>query len=529
MNRRDFLKTMAVSAGGGSLLSNHGLDLKLTSRPNIVFLMADDHQAMAMGCMGNSEIATPNLDALAGKGVVFERCYASSPLCMASRATVFTGMYEYKTGCNFSTGKVSADDWNDLSYATLLRRAGYRTAFAGKWGFGVDIPDHSAAFDKWGGFEGSGQGSYNTGANPSMTGYAQEYPHVTRGLGAFGRDFIRESAANDKPFCLTLFFKAPHKPHNNIDAEDLLRYDGATFATRPNYGESAGQTHPIQPKLGRQYHQWTEWDPDSYQDHLKAYYQLISGVDTAVGMVIDELEARGVADNTVIIYTSDNGYFCGSHRLQGKVLPYEEASRIPLIIYDPRSRSAGKKQRSRAVVSNIDFAPTVLDLAGLKTPGKMDGKSLTGIVDSPAKSIRDSSLVIQNWGWANTDHNRALAVVTEDYKYINWCYADENVPVAEELFDMVNDPYELNDLSADPEASSALERMRALYDEYHRHWSRHCVDAEDYTRHRVIFDRTVPWQDKDYRGFTVKNKDSSGGKAIRQIYEDLTGVAPPIN
>ncbi len=493
------------------------------SRPNIVFMMADDHQAGAMGCMGNREIETPNLDSLASGGLLFERCYATSPLCMASRATVFTGMYEYKTGCNFSTGKLSVADWNGLSYAVLLRQAGYRTAFAGKWGFPLDVKDYPDAFDKWGGFAGSSQGFYETEKNDALAGYAKDYPHVTRALGAFGRDFIRESAAAGEPFCLSLSFKAPHRPHNVIDPEDKKRYEGTRFSTPPNYGAAANKLHPIQPKLGRQYHQWPEWDPEHYQEHLRAYYQLISGVDTSVGMVMEALEAEGVADNTVIIYTSDNGYFCGSHGFQGKVLPYEEASRIPLIIRDPRGSSAGK--RTKAVVGNIDFAPTILKLAGLKAPAKMDGLSLLPVMDEPDRDLRDSLLVIQNWGWTNSDHNKGLAVVTKNHKYINWCYADENVPPAEELFDLVKDPLEMQNLAGNPEAAQVMMRMRQLYDKHHRHWSQHCVEAENYTRHRNVFDRTIPWQDKKYRGFSEGR--GQGNKAIMRIYEDLTGTKPP--
>ncbi|MCF7849459.1 MAG: sulfatase-like hydrolase/transferase, partial [Kiritimatiellales bacterium] len=135
---------MVLALGLGSAFAD--------KRPNIVFLMADDHQAFSMGCAGNGQVLTPNMDRLAARGVVFDGCYSTSPLCMASRATVFTGMFEYKTGCNFLTGKLSADDWNNLSYAVLLRQAGYRTAFAGKWGFPLEVEDYQSQFDKWGGF-----------------------------------------------------------------------------------------------------------------------------------------------------------------------------------------------------------------------------------------------------------------------------------------------------------------------------------------------------------------------------------------
>jgi arylsulfatase A-like enzyme len=166
--------------------------------------MADDHRALSLGSRGNKEIITPNLDQLARDGISFTRCYATSPLCMASRATVMTGMFEYKTGCNFQTGKLSAQDWGQ-SYPVLMKRAGYRIAFAGKWGFPITVADYQETFDKWGGFQGAGQGHYETSKNPALLSYAKEYPHVSKALGAFGQDFIRESAKAGKAFaCLSV-------------------------------------------------------------------------------------------------------------------------------------------------------------------------------------------------------------------------------------------------------------------------------------------------------------------------------------
>ena len=536
MHRREFLQAVGC---GAAIVTATGLSRSMArpanrpssvkapeGRPNVVFLMADDHRAFSMGCAGNRQIETPNLDRLADRGVLFDRCYATSPLCMASRATVFTGMYEYKTGCNFATGKLSGANWNNLSYAVLLRQAGYRTAFAGKWGFPLDVPDYPKHFDKWGGFQGAGQGSYTTAKNPSLKPYAKKHPHVTRALGAFGQDFIRESAAAGKPFCLSLSFKAPHKPHNVIDPADQKRYRGVTLDRPASFGEKGLDRLPIQAKLGRQYYQRKEWDEAHYQAHLTQYYQLISGVDAAVGMVVEELARQGVADNTVIIYTSDNGYFCGAHGLQGKVLPYDDASRIPLIVVDPRAASAGKKLRSNAIVGNIDFAPTILSLAGLAVPAKMDGKSLTSLIDAPTGSVRESMLLIQNWGWGNNDHNRGLAVVADSWKYIFWCYADPNVPPAEELFDLRTDPAEMTNLAGRAEASETLQKMRALYDEHHAHWSKHCVESVDYTRHRKTFDRNVPWREKAYRGFPKGGKSGSA-TALKGVYKELTGHAGP--
>ena len=185
--RREFLARLgAQTLAGAALLGTRAWGSERRedgTKPNIVFLMADDHRAYSLGCVGDRQIHTPNLDRLARQGLLFQRCYATSPLCMASRATVMTGLYEYKTGCNFSTGKLSAADWR-RSYPVLLREAGYRIAFAGKWGFPLEARDYAQQFHKWGGFEGAGQGSYVTARNPAMKPYARKHPHVTRALGA---------------------------------------------------------------------------------------------------------------------------------------------------------------------------------------------------------------------------------------------------------------------------------------------------------------------------------------------------------
>ncbi|TWT80756.1 Choline-sulfatase [Planctomycetes bacterium CA13] len=503
------------------------------NKPNVVFLMADDHQAMAMGCMGNAEIETPNLDELAARGILFERCYATSPLCMASRATVMSGMYEYKTGCNFLTGDLSSEVWKNQSYPVLLKQAGYRTAFAGKWGFSISDPesagksvyDASRDFDHWGALQG-GQGYYATGKNPNMVNYAKRYPHVTRALGAFGRDFIKESAGLDQPFCLSLSFKAPHKPHNEIDPQDQKHYASVTFAKPPGFDQEGLSLLPVQAKTGRQFVQRSEWDKEHYQDHLKAYYQLISGVDSAVGMVVDALKERGVANNTVIIYTADNGYFCGAHGLQGKVLPYEHASRIPLIIFDPRTSNGSRGVTTKAIIGNIDFAPTMLDLAGVPIPAQMDGKSLVPIVRNPNRRVRSELGIVQNWDWANRDLPKALSVVSEDWKYILWCYADEATPVAEELFDLSGDPSELNNVAANPEKRETLETMRNNYDAFHKHWVNNCVNVPSYQRFEQIFDRKIPWQEKNFRTFNPQFR-ASQQQRLEEIYEDLTGAKYP--
>ncbi|MEM7699640.1 MAG: sulfatase-like hydrolase/transferase, partial [Verrucomicrobiota bacterium] len=184
-------------------------------RPNLVFLFTDDQAWNTLGCYGNDSVVTPHIDALAADGMVFDRHYNTTAICMASRASVMTGLFEYRHGCNFEHGHLTVEKWRQ-SYPVLLRAAGYRTAMAGKIGLEIcDEPEGKGRlpesdFDVWG--AGPGQTKYRTDQNPSIAQYADEFPHATRAYGAFGRDFVIESAKGEAPFCLSISFKAPHQP-----------------------------------------------------------------------------------------------------------------------------------------------------------------------------------------------------------------------------------------------------------------------------------------------------------------------------
>jgi arylsulfatase A-like enzyme len=467
-------------------------------KPNIIYLMADDQSTYTMGCYGNPDVQTPNLDQLAADGMAFDNHYDTTAICMASRATVMTGMYEYKTGCNFSHGEMMTSTWRK-SYPVLLREAGYMTAFAGKFGFelretpeGSKLELPSEDFDRWGG--GPGQTFYETMKNKSMAAYAKDFPHSTLSYGAFGRDFIRESAKSGKPFCLSISFKAPHRPVTPDPEFDDV-YSGKVFTKPANYGRKHGEHFSKQSKQDRQYQRFHSWNySDKYDEVMAIYHQQIYAIDVAVGMIREALEKLGVADNTVIIYTSDNGFLCGSHGYGSKVLPYEEATRVPMIIYDPRHANSGKQLRSDALTGNIDFAPTILKLAGLPVPADMDGGDLMELYGDPKKSIHESLALINVWGKVPT---HAMGVVTKDMKYIHWGYAAEGFEVTEELYHLDKDPLELTNQAGNPEYRLAMERMRKSYDEHLSHWKAEAVPYNNYEPYGIIFDRNVPWAEKE--------------------------------
>lgn len=461
------------------------------TKPNIVFLFADDQSTYSVGCYGNEDVKTPNMDRLGRKGLIFDKHYNTTAICMASRASVFTGMYEYKTGCNFEHGDMHADVWSK-SYPVLLREAGYLTAFAGK--FGIVVKGKGLCeddFDFWGG--GPGQTNYQTAKNKSMEKYAAQYPHSTLSYAAFAKDVIRDSVNRQKPFCLSISFKAPHKPATPDPLFDEV-YAGKQFAKPANFGREFGEHLSLQSKAGRQYPRFTEWKYDTdYDGEMAKYHQQVYGIDVALGMILDELDAQRIADNTVVIYTSDNGYICGSHGYGSKVLPMEESSRVPLMIYDPRSPLNGKEMRCDRLTGNIDFAPTILELTGIPIPSNMDGKSLMPLLKDPQKGGHEQMAFINVFGPLPT---HSLSCLTPHFKYTYWWYADDKMTPVEELFDTKNDPLELQNLASKPANDATLKDMRKRYDKELAKWQRESVDYNGYQRYGTLFRRELPSADK---------------------------------
>ncbi|HAE11501.1 MAG: acetylglucosamine-6-sulfatase [Opitutae bacterium] len=463
------------------------------NRPNVIFLLTDDQSSYSLGCYGNKDVRTPHIDGLSLSGMTFDHHYDTTAICMASRVNVMTGLYEYRHGCNFDHGPLTEKLWK-TSYPIRLRQAGYLTAFAGKFGFEVRkgtqkgrkfLPEED--FDKWGG--GPGQTNYATAKNPSMKAYAKKYPHSSRSYGAFGRDFVKESAKTGKPFCLSISFKAPHKPDQPDPLFDKV-YAGRKFTKPANYGREYGKHFSLQSKQGRQYERFISWGyRDKYDEVMAVYHQMVHGVDAAVGMIRAAVEEAGVEKNTVFIFTSDNGFFCGSHGYGSKVLPYEESTNVPMIIYDPRHPSSGKKLRSAALTANIDVAPTILELAGLEIPAQMDGVSLLPLLDNPKGSVRETANLINVWG---PKEAHSYGVVTKDYKYLYWPYESGKFEPTEELYHLTEDPHELTNLA--PHKGKELLKMRVIYDKAVDHWKREGVNYNGYEPYGDIFDRNTPWR-----------------------------------
>lgn len=471
--------------------------------PNIVFLLTDDQVDISLGCYGNKQVKTRNIDGLAREGVLFRNHYNTTSICMASRATILTGMYEYKTGCNFQHGPLIRSAFL-LSYPVLFRQSGYFIGFAGKFGMAIrenkkepetvnesGLP--SQDFDWWAG--GPGQTNYQTKKNKNIAKYAKKYPHSTRAYAAWAADFFRAAKQSGKPFCLSISFKAPHLPFTP-DSEFDAVYAEVEFQKPANYGVKNALHLAAQAKSGRQFNSYRFWveSEASYQKAIRSYNQLIYGVDVAVGMIRDALAKEELAENTIIIFTSDNGYSCGAHGFGGKVLPYGEASRSPLIIFDPRMPKEKRGRVCDHVTGNIDMAPTILDLAGLPVPKNMDGISLVPLLSAPEKSYRESLTLINMWG---NKEIQELSVVTKDWKYIYWYYGGKGYKPTEELFNIGKDRLEMHSLAQSSQFLEKLNEMRKIYDNHLTHLKEHAVAHNDYRKYAILFDRNVAWYRKE--------------------------------
>ena len=469
-------------------------------KPNIIFLMTDDQAYYTIAAHGFKNVQTPNMDRLAHRGVSFMNHYATTSISMASRAIVMTGMYEYKTGCNFTHGAMSKDIF-DKSYPMVLQREGYFTGFAGKFGFPVKDVEHDdkcynyedlpvESFDMWAG--GVGQTLYPTAKNKYIQKYAEEYPHSSRAYGAFSCDFIDKAKESGKPFCLSVSFKAPHGPQI-VDKKFDPVYRNTVFSRHSTDCEEQHDRMPKQTKLGRQYlYQYHVMNED-YQGFMRNYNQLIYGADYAIGMILDKLDKEGLRENTIIIFTSDNGQALGAHHFgMSKALPYEELSKIPLIIVDPRQEK-NKGKRVESLTANIDIAPTILEYAGVQTLRNMDGQSLKVIAESTSKKEVRKHLPLMNvWG---SPMCFSFSIVTNNLKYIYWGF-NNKMEAVEELFDLEKDPTEIHNLANNPAYSKDKIRMQKLYDQQLDRWKKECTKRNNYEAFAKILQRNLPWAAK---------------------------------
>ena len=347
--------------------------------PNIVFLLADDLRYDFVGFAERPAMRTPALDALARRATVFDSAYVTTAICSVSRASILSGQYGRRHGL-WGFGQGFADTAFAKTYPALLRDAGYYTGFVGKWGVGPTAPVREG-FDFWRGFDH--QGTYHhRRADGSPV-------HLTRLIGEQVDTFLAAAAAQDRPWQLSVSFKAPHvlDGAGNTPAA-LLPTDPAFDTLTPVEGWASPRAadeayadyfppeHFGAESEARKRFETRMGTPERRAETIQRYGRLVLGIDEVVGRLVAELEALDLADNTVIVFTSDHGLYLGEYGFAGKWYGSEPAIRIPLFVYDPR-RSA---VRRGDYALNIDFAPTMLELASVAAPEGMQGESLVGLL-----------------------------------------------------------------------------------------------------------------------------------------------------
>lgn len=421
-------------------------------RPNIVFLLADDMRWDAMGCAGNPIIRTPHLDALAKNGMRFSNAFVTTSICAASRASILTGLYERAHRYTFGTKPITPGHVA-ISYPVLLRKAGYRTGFVGKFGVGVPAGAVKEMFDSF------------TPLN--RTPYWKKQPngglkHLTDLEGAAAIDFIN-AAKPGEPFCLSVSFNAPHAEDNDPkqyfwqkELDDLYR--DVKFPVPKTMTDEFFDSHPefLRKSESRVRFHWRFDDPKKYREMVAGYYRMISGVDLVVGRIRDALAKKGLADNTVIVFTSDNGYFLGERGFADKWYIHEPSIRVPLIVHDPR---ADKSLRGRVIAPmalNVDVAPTLVALAELAVPKEIQGRCLTPLLRGETPNDWRTDFFYEH---LFERHNipKSEGVRTEQYSYVRWF---EQKPVVEELYDHVADFDQVKNLIDDPSLGEVRDRLR---------------------------------------------------------------------
>lgn len=434
-------------------------------RPNIVFIITDDQRAGSLGVTGHPYAETPHIDRLAREGALFTNFFVTTPLCSPSRASFLTGQYA-KTHHVFNNDRVGLDVISHtlMTFPRRLREAGYETAFIGKWHMGLD-DSRRPGFDHWISFKG--QGLYLdpvvnvNGEQRQLDGYMTDW------LNRWATEFVERP--HEKPFVLYLSHKAVHAPYLPAERHETL-YADAKYVPPV----SAGGDLSDKPVLTREVPpvDWVNLEsvvpepPESrrgrgnsedaiVRDQLRA----LAAVDEGVGMLLDALERTGQLENTLILFTSDNGYLLGEHgRFDTKRFAYEESIRVPFVLRYPGLVAPGTT--IDAMTLNVDVAPTLLALAGAEPLDKVHGQSFLPLLADPKAPWRTSFLAEYYLEKVVPRAPSWQAVRTERWKYIRY----PGLEGMDELYDLREDPYEMHNLIADPGARAPLAEMRAELD-----------------------------------------------------------------
>jgi arylsulfatase A-like enzyme len=454
------------------------------SKPNIVFVMTDDQRWDTVGCYGRTDVVTPNIDQLAEQGVTFDNAYYAVAICRPSRTTMVTGRYfsDHRSGFTYPYNRTLPKEEFAQSYPALLKKAGYRTGFIGKFDISLEDMRNTAAeyFD----FFAVRAMIWPKEDTELKNIFRRDRPKNERTLKK-GDAMIRflETQPKDQPFCLSISFDAVKNDHDyDMYPPHVKLFEGKEMWVPENWVEGKNMDLPklLDHCRGTYLHVARTSTPEQYQTTTRRFIVQGYTVDQQVGRLMAKLKEMDVLDNTIVIYTSDNGRFHGSHGLFDKAILYDEAVKEPLIVFDGRAPQSQHGRRVDAMVSSADVAPTILSLAGVEVPAVMKGMNFSHLLDGTQdmSEWRDTVLMenffIQELHSAAVKKNpdipglndeliadnrsyRTRGVRTERYKYFKYY---EHDPAIEELYDLQADPHEMNNLISNPEYESVLNNLR---------------------------------------------------------------------
>ena len=464
-------------AGVGSLALAavpHGLaDDGSDGQPNILFIMADDHCLQAMGCYGSKTMKTPHLDRLAQQGMRFTHMTATNSLCAPSRAVLLTGKYSHINGLRSNGIEF---DGSQQTFPKLLKEVGYETAIVGKW----HLKTEPQGFDYYNVMPGQGRFidcPLKEKGKPWTDGGKGGTVHkgyLTDVISNISIDWLDNHRNRQKPFCLMVHHKAPHGPHDPAPRHRALFKD-ETIPEPPtlldDYSGRAPET--IQGKLQSsrmaicRYPQYREeiarFKGDHakatrhmYQAFMKGYLRLVASLDENVGRLLDHLDQSGLSRNTVVIYTSDNGFFNGEHGFFNKMWMYEPSLHMPLLVRHPGLAKQGSK--CDELISMVDMAPTILDLAGARIPKDMQGASIKPLLQGKNSTWRDA---VYYHYYKAYNVPEQYGVRTRTHKLVYYPKLDEKHRW--ELFDLQKDPQEMHNLHNMAEHRQIAMELRATF------------------------------------------------------------------
>jgi arylsulfatase A-like enzyme len=432
------------------------------SRPNILYIMADDHAAHAISAYGSKLNKTPNIDRIANEGMRFTNCFVTNSICTPSRAVIISGKYSHINGVPV----FNHIDGSQPLVQKYLQKAGYHTGMIGKWHLGGQPGSLPMGFDYWNILPG--QGVYHDPTFITSDGKKQHKGYATDIITDFAIDFL-EKRDKDKPFFLMCHHKAPHRPWDpdekhrkmfeNVDVPLPPTFDDdyagksdaareATMRIDRDLNERDLKQKPPEGLSGKELKKW------KYLRYMRDYLACVASIDDNVGRLLDYLDKHDLAKNTIIIYTSDQGFFLGDHNWFDKRFMYEESLRMPFVVRWPAAIKAGSVNDK--MILNVDFAETFLDAAGEKVPADMQGRSFLPLLKGETPKDWRTSMYYRYYHYPM--HHKVqphIGVRTDKFKLIYFNKIDQW-----ELYDLEKDPVEMKNVAAEPAYAETVKKLK---------------------------------------------------------------------